>query len=390
MEGMASKRLLHCMPSVFCLLTAMLASGDAVAIEHVLANVDGRERELKGKTLAEDAAGSMLLETDEGGLWLLPAGKIRSRTSDSEAFARLDKKQLAERLLAELGPDFQVHESKNYVVVFNTTRTYAKWCSSLLERLQKAFLAYWKKQGFDVREPESPLAVLVFSDRNSYLRYAKRELGPNGGNAIGYYSLFTNRIAMYDLTGSQELRRQYSNRGSLHDITVLLSEPAAEPLVATIVHEATHQIAFNCGLQVRLVDNPAWLTEGLAMYFETPDLSSNRSWSGIGNVNYSRWDLFRRNVNAGKERGIESLIATDKRIKEPRTAVDAYAASWAWTYFLMKWHPKEYAAYLKTLAAKPLLQMDDPATRLADFRKHFGADLHALEEDFFRRMSRVD
>jgi hypothetical protein len=390
MEGMTRKRTLSCLPLALCLLFAGLASVDAGAVEHVLANVDGRDRELKGQTLVEDAAGGMLLETDEGGLWLLPAESIRNRTSDSESLVRVDKKQLAERLLAELGPDFQAHDAKNYVVVFNTTRTYAKWCSSLLERLQKAFLAHWKKQGFDVHEPESPLAVLVFSDRNSYMRHAKAELGPNGGNAIGYYSLFTNRIVMYDLTGMQELRRQNSNRGTLHDITLLLSQPAAEPLVATIVHEATHQIAFNCGLQVRLVDNPAWLTEGLAMYFETPDLSSNRSWSGIGNVNYSRWNLYRQNANAGRERGVESLIATDNRIKESRTAVDAYAASWAWTYFLMKWHPDEYAAYLKTMAAKPLLEMDEPATRLADFRKHFGADLDALEEEFVRRMSRVD
>ena len=390
MEGMTSLRPTHCVLFAACLLFTMLAAPEVSAVEHVLANVDGHERKLSGQIVLEDSAGGVLLETDEGELWLLSADKIHSRTSDNKSLAPLDKEQLAERLLAEMGPGFRVHYSKHYVVIYNTTRTYARWCSSLLERLQKAFLAYWNKKGCDVHKPVAPLAVLVFSDRNSYMRYAKKELGPGGGNAIGYYSLFTNRIAMYDLTGMQELRRRNSKRGTMHDITALLNQRAAKPLVATIVHEATHQISYNCGLQTRLADNPAWLSEGLAMFFETPDLSSNRSWTGIGKVNYSRWDLFRKNFNSGKEKTLEELVASDDRLHEPRTAVDAYAASWAWTYFLIKWHPKEYTAYLNMLSEKPMLKRDDPQTRLADFRKYLGEDLHALEEEFIRRMSRID
>jgi hypothetical protein len=385
---MNSLLLLRCLLPA-CLFCTFVAR-EATAVERVLANIDGRQRELTGQIVLEDTAGGMLLETDEGGLWPLSADKIRSRTGDSLSLKPLNKEELAERLLDEMGPSFRVHHSKNYVVVYNTTRTYAQWSSSLLERLQKAFIAYWKKKGCDVHAPKAPLAVLVFSDRNSYMRYAKHELGASSGNAIGYYSLFTNRIAMYDLTGMQQLRRQNSNRGTLHDITALLNQRAAIPLVATVVHEATHQISYNCGFQTRLADNPAWISEGLAMFFETPDLSSSRSWGGIGKVNYSRWDLFRKNLNAGKEGKIETLLANDDRIRDARTAVDAYAASWAWTYFLIKWHTKEYTAYMKQLAEKPVLTLDDPETRLADFRKHFGEDLRALEEDFFRRMSRVD
>ncbi|MCH2113929.1 MAG: DUF1570 domain-containing protein [Pirellulales bacterium] len=359
------------------------------ALEHVLVNNDGRPQKLSGEVVAEDSVGSLLLATDEGGLWQVQANMIRSRTSDDAAMVPLDKGQLSQRLLAEMGPGFQVHESKHYVVVFNTTRTYAKWCSSLLERLQNAFIAFWKKKGSPVRQPEHPLAVLVFGDKASYMRHAKAELGEAAGNAIGYYSLQTNRIVMYDLTGMQALRRQNSRRGSLHDITALLSHPEAEPLVATIVHEATHQIAFNCGLQKRFVDNPVWLGEGLAMFFETPDLASRRSWSGIGNINHMRWGRFQDNFSAGKVGTLKSLIVDDSRIRNPRTAVDLYAESWAWTYFLVKWYPKEYTAYLKTLAAKPLLTPDDKHTRLADFQAHFGENLEALQDEFYRRMSRL-
>ncbi|NOY30619.1 MAG: DUF1570 domain-containing protein [Planctomycetes bacterium] len=330
----------------------------------------------------------MLLETDEGAMWHLDARTIRTRSSDSKTLVLLDKKQLAERLLEEMGPGFQVHKSKHYVVVFNTTPVYARWCSSLLERLQRAFIAFWKKRGCEVHEPTAPLAVLVFSDKASYLRHATKELGDGAGNAIGYYSFQTNRIVMYDLTGMQQLRRQSSRRGTKHDITALLSQPEAEPLVATIVHEATHQISFNCGLQTRYSPCPIWLSEGLAVYFETPDLSGSRSWGGIGKI-YSRWDRYRKRVNAGQAISMKKMVLDDKLFRDPRTAVDAYAAAWAWNYFLIKWRPKEYSAYLKTLAEKPQLVADDKSSRLADFRKHFGNDLGKLEDEFFRRMTKL-
>jgi len=50
-------------------------------------------------------------------------------------------------------------------------------------------------------------------------------------------------------------------------IKQILAQPDALQTVSTIVHEATHQIAFNCGLHTRLSDCPVWFSEGIAMYF---------------------------------------------------------------------------------------------------------------------------
>ena len=36
----------------------------------------------------------------------------------------------------------------------------------------------------------------------------------------------------------------------------------------TIIHEATHQTAYNVGVHARFADQPRWLVEGLAMMFE--------------------------------------------------------------------------------------------------------------------------
>jgi len=240
-----------------------------------------------------------------------------------------------------------------------------------------------------VHAPKTPLAVLVFNNKASYIKHAKAELGSAAGNAIGYYSLQTNRIVMYDLTGSQALLKKRTRRGRMKDISALLQSPQAQPLVATIIHEATHQIAYNCGLQTRYADNPIWLSEGMAVYFETPNLSSNRLWSGTDKVNYARWNLFRQNAQSGKAASLKTLIADDNRLRHPSTAVDGYAEAWAWNYFLIKWHKQEYANYLTAIAAKPLLVQDDRKTRLADFQAHFGEDLGKLEAEFIRRMSKI-
>jgi hypothetical protein len=241
-----------------------------------------------------------------------------------------------------------------------------------------------------VKEPTTPLAVVIFGDKTTYLDYARDELGPAAGSAIGYYSLQSNRITMYDLTGLQALRRENTRRGSIHDITEMLSEPDAAPLVATVVHEATHQIAFNCGMQKRFADNPVWLAEGLAMFCETPDLFSNRSWAGIGKVNYDRWDRYREDANNDQVGTLRALIVDDARFRNSKTAVAAYAEAWAWTYFLITWHTDEYVAYVNALSAKPMMATEGKAARLAEFTKHFGSDFDKLEDDFYRRMSRIE
>lgn len=379
-----------CGRRLLCGALIVASSFPASAVERVQTTSDGQRSELVGEILIEGSAGGLLLKTADGAIHRLPSDRITARSSDDAELEMYDEEQLAERLLQELPPGFQVHQSKHYVVCYNTTRTYAKWCSSLLERLQTAFLGYWKKRGANVHEPTDPLVVLVFANQQTYARHAKRELGDAVGNVIGYYSFASNRIVMYDLTGMQALKRAGGRRGSLRDISELLSVPAAEPLVATIVHEATHQISFNCGLQTREVDNPLWLSEGLAEFFETPDLSSSRSWSGVGKVNYSRWDRFRENYNSGRVFSLEQMIADDELFRDPKTAVDGYAQTWAWNYFLIRTQPKQYVAYLQAIAAKPLLRQDERRQRIADFQEHFGDDLNKLEANFHRFMSRLN
>jgi hypothetical protein len=349
---------------------------------------DGRPQTRTGRVVIEAADGGLMLQSDDGVLWIIEAGETQSRNRLAAPFTPVTPKKMGERLLAELPAGFRIHITPHYVVCYNTSRTYAQWTSSLLERLYKAFTGYWKNEGLELREPEFPLPVLVFADRQSYDQASRADLPDGVGSIVGFYSLRSNRVNMFDLSGLEAIRTANGRRGSLREINQMLSQPAAVPLVATIVHEATHQIAFNCGLQTRFADIPLWLCEGMAVYFEAPDLSSTRGWRGIGRINYPRLATFQDNLSRWQEGSLTRLLADSRRLRDPQTAADAYADAWALNYYLIKYEPDAYRAYLKLMAGKPPLVEDDADTRLAEFRQHFG-DPRDLEQRFLKQMSRL-
>ena len=378
-------------PTSVLLISLAVLIAPALAVEHVTFEKQEENRSTERKTvagqiLAEDSAGSLLLQSDDGALWPVMANEIIERKSDSQEFKPLTTKQLAKNLETEL-PGFKFHTTQHYVVAYDTSRTYAIWASSLLERLHQAFTNYWSGKGCDIKEPEFPLVVVIHASAQDYKSASSDELGQSAGNVIGYYSQLTNRVRMYDLTGS-EIFRGANRRSSRKEINQMLSQPAAVPLVATIVHEATHQIAFNCGLQQRLSDLPLWLCEGMAVYFEAPDLTSTRGWQGIGKVNYPRLEVFHQNLRRWQSGDLEKLVTDDKLLRDPRTAANAYSDAWALNYFLIRYRPDEYTAYMKHLAEKKPMSGSQPELRLEDFRKYFG-DVGELEADFLQRMSRL-
>ena len=162
-------------------------------------------------------------------------------------------------------------------------------------------------------------------------------------------------------------------------------------MVATIIHEATHQIAFNCGLQQRFADIPLWVCEGLAEYFETPDMNYGKGWRTIGEVNPPRIARFQQYLAHRPNDSLQKLIVDDKRFRtgDTQQVLDAYAEAWALNYFLLRQHAKQYQNYLELMAQKPPLVGDEPAVRLKEFEDCFGDDLAVLDAEFVRYMVRV-
>ncbi|HWC88963.1 MAG TPA: DUF1570 domain-containing protein [Pirellulales bacterium] len=375
---------------VWLLLVVCLLTGDlAAALDRVDFKRDAHEQSVEGRVLAKADDGGLLLESADGVLWSLQAEEIVRHQTDALPFVPLAPAELAKQLLSQLPEGFEAHYTQNYVIVHNASKAYAQWCGTLFEQLYRAFTNYWSRKGFDIKKPAFPLVAVVFADKQSYARYVQQELGSVSDSIIGYYSLQSNRMTMYDLTGVQQLRRPGARRTTAAQINEMLSSPDASRMVATIVHEATHQVAFNCGLQQRFADIPLWLCEGMAIYFETPDLQSSTGWRTIGSVNRVRLQGFREYLPRRKPESLKTLLVDDDRMRDSRTALDAYAEAWALNYFLIRQRPKQYVEYLKVLGQKPPLAQYSAETRLREFQQAFGENLGQLDAEFLRYMSKV-
>ena len=376
-------RITICLVCLMCSVY-LAASRIASGLDYVTIQQHGQRTVLCGRVLTEAADGGLLVEDRAGVLWAVQPEELVQRDPQAAPFAYFSPTEFPERLLAELPRGFRVHTTANYVICYNTSPVYAQWCGALYERLFRAFSNYWRQRGLELKRPELPLVALVFADQASYETYARPELGAAAGSVIGYYSLRTNRVAMYDLTGSKGLQGGVRRFTSTAQINTLLAQPDAERLVATIIHEATHQMAYNCGLHARYADIPLWVSEGLAIFFETPDLRSSQGWRNIGGVHAGRLGQFRSYLGTRPSDSLRTLIGDDRRFRQADTALDAYAEAWALSHFLIATRGKDYVRYQQQLSAKPLLIYDTPEERLAAFQQIFGDDLAALEAEFLR------
>lgn len=363
-----------------CSMAGPLQADDA---EQRLRFTDDKQqsRLVEGKILTEAQDGGVLLLGRDGRLWTIEPQQLASREPLPAPFHPESARELGKSLQAELGADFRIELTPHYVICTNTSPLYARWCAALFERLYGAFQSYWKQRGIKLTPPEFPLVAIVFANETEFSRFAERDVGPTIASAKGYYSITSNRMVLFDLTAAGS-----GAVGSESEIETRLADIPFN--VATVVHEATHQIAFNSGLHTRLADNPLWLTEGMAMYFETPDLRSKTGWKTIGALNRTRLSRFREYLKRRPADSLQTLIGSDARFTQAETALDAYAEAWALSYFLIKSKPAAYVNYLTRIAAKPRLVWNSPAERLEDFRESFG-DLETLDAEFLQHLQRL-
>lgn len=362
-----------------CLVAAAQATADQIVFQR-----DGVRHQLSGQVIASHEAG-ILLQTPDGKMWPIQQEEILQREKGGADLPLLQGKALAEAVLAEMPAGSQVLETANYFVVYNTSRPYAQWVAGMLERLHRGFHSYWSQRGMKLKQPAQPLVALVFDSQASFADYAQAELGPAAKSVIGYYSMHSNYVVMFDLTGGATEGNARRSLG-IQQINRLLARPDFQWSLATIVHEATHQLSFSTGLQKRFADVPLWFSEGLAIYFETPDVSSSRGWRGIGEISAPRLARFQSAARKVSQPFLPELLTDDDSLRKAATALDRYAQAWAVTYYLQKRMPDAYDAYLKELSAIQPLYDPSPSDRVRLFQKHFGADLAKLEDDITQMM----
>ena len=152
-----------------------------------------------------------------------------------------------------------------------------------------------------------------------------------------------------------------------------------------MIHEATHQVAFNIGIHPRVGNvNPRWVVEGLATAFEAPGLRSTSLQRTPGaKLNGLRlthfWDFVK---NRRQPKSLGQFVESDAVFAA--NVLDGYAQAWALTYFLIETRPREYSRLIKLIAARPHGAAYDEEQRRADFQAALGSDLVLLEAKFLR------
>ncbi|MDO4585271.1 MAG: DUF1570 domain-containing protein [Planctomycetia bacterium] len=350
---------------------------------------DAAERRTVGRTLVVAQDGGLLLQERTGEIHAIEPQMIVRATRNSKPFVPMTREEVAEVFRERLPEDFAVHTTAHYTIFYNTSQDYARWCGQLMERLYSTFQNFWAKRDYELPEPEFPLIVIVFSHPREYREYAREEVGEVGDTIIGYYSYKTNRIVCSDLSGQETYGTQRPATMTMGAITrEILSRPQAVKQVATIIHEATHQIAYNRGLCARYGDVPLWFNEGIAMYFEAPDIRSDKGWRAIGKINPLRYSTFMDSLSNYSPGFLRKMLTDDDVFRRSETSGEAYAQAWALTWFLLKTRQKDYIRYAQQFSEKKMLVWDSPEKRLMDVERIFGS-VEKLESDFVRYMRKM-
>ncbi len=369
--------------AVFAIWISTSSWGDEVVFEQ-----DGNRQTLQGNILVEAVDGGLLFESRDGTLWMIQPRELISKNLHDEAIASFKPRELERELAKQLHNGFRIRVADQFVIIYNTEPAYARWVEGVYKRLYREFVNHWRdKRGFPLTPVNRPLVTVIYRTQAEYAEHVRRELGHDPGNMVAYYNLLTNRVTMYDLTAL--FRTPGMALDNERQINEILGNPNAVAMVTTIVHEATHQLMFNAGMQTRLAETPLWLNEGLAMYFETPDLNNAAGWRSAGKVNLVRLARLRQYLAHRPPDSLRTMLADDAVFREGEQMLDRYAEAWGFCYFLLNRRGPAFVEYLKHMSSKAPLLAGTSEERIQEFQTFLGDDLEKLDAefiDFIRRL----
>jgi hypothetical protein len=330
------------------------------------ARVDGQM--LEGKPLSWSAERILLMGRD-GKLYDFNPQLAKEARKTSPRFFGYTQSEMKTALQQEFDKRFDVSATRHYLVVHPRGER-DQWANRF-EDLYKRFEHYFRVRGFAMSEPAYPLVAIVFREEAEYFRHAAASGTPLRPGTLGHYDPISNRVFLFDVTANAS--------------GVDWSENAE-----TIIHEATHQTAYNVGIHKRFTGAPRWLVEGLATMFEAPGVWNARyDRTQHDRINRGRLLGFRQYIAKRRQPGaLAALLATDQLF---RSDVDgAYAEAWALSFYLCETQPRLYATYLAKTADRPLLSEYTAAERVADFQAIFGNEMKMFETKFLRYMADVE
>ena len=398
LHGIISPGCIHPGLNVLALAAAVMLCGTRPEVYAGDAAVEGMievtlpKLRIEGEPISWNHRVVHLLGRD-GRLWQFAPADVIAYRQTAARFRAYSLSEFRAELLRELGADYEVSGTGHYLVA-NPAGQRDLWADRF-EELYRSFVHFFSVRGFRIEQPQFPLVGIVCRDRSEFMRIAARETGtgpicrdqpsvgahPPGARLKLDLSPFPDFAASGGITGSYNLD---SNRIALYDMGGRGDSPDWRRNAAVLIHEATHQTAFNTGVHSRYSPPPTWVAEGLAMLFEAPGVNDPHDWPRLADrVNRDRLQAFRRYV-APRHRpeALSSMVATDDWFRADPTA--AYAEAWALSFFLVETEPSKYMRYLKLTAAGRPFQKTTTAQRTADFTSVFGTDWQMLEARFLR------
>jgi hypothetical protein len=347
----------------------------------VIKATDGMQ-EVSGRILVEAQDGGLLLEERNGRIRQLTPAMIESTATTESTFSPMTNDELGNDLLSQVSAGFEIHQTDHYVICSNSAEEYSAFVGKLLEKVFDQYFQFMDEQEIAVRQPAAKLPVIILQSEAEFKEFASAQHPETSfEDTPGYYSLRDNQMLLIDLTRDRSLRSATAIRKLLSD----------QPLqVATMVHEAVHQLSFNSGLQVRMADNPVWLSEGLALYFEPIAPRSANLWTRPGLVSERHHPVFVTNSeNGATEIPFRDLLADDKAFLNADSMATAYAESWGLTSYLFRQQKDGMRKYLTKISMRKPLQRVSPEERVAEFEDAFGKSSDEIEREtvsFVRRL----
>ncbi|MBI2194724.1 MAG: DUF1570 domain-containing protein [Planctomycetes bacterium] len=339
--------------------------------------------------------------------------------------------QAVEKLRQEFGPSFKVLHNQHFRICYNSDPEFARFRADLFESVYRSFYGFFELKGFPLTTLDDHLEVVLFDTRDQFNRYA-RTRNPVLESSAGFYSPLEDRVTFFNalndahyqrlkalilqaedeveaqrrqlaqtratqvtLTFSDGKSKTYSKSGAMNvlareerriaDERRKLAAIYRNENLTTTVHECLHQLAFNLGVQSIQGDNPKWVAEGLATFFET---ATDGSLAQIGKVNADRLKLFHAHRDAGRVLSLTTLIGQDEVfVVNSETAGLAYAEAWGLVHFLMNRRTGAFLKYLQGLGSQHVSQPLPPELRLAQFVEAMGEDLGQLQKAWLTYMN---
>lgn len=314
---------------------------------------------LEGKPLVWDDSQVFLLARD-GRLWNFDPDDAKEFRKASSTFRGFSAAEMRDRLSKELGQGFEVTHTGHYLVA-SPKGTKQQWAPRF-EEMYREFVHYFTIRGLAPKEPEFPLVAIVLPTQEAFFRYARNDGSNFGPGYLGYYSARSNRVALYD---QQAGGGDWSSNAD------------------TIIHEVTHQTAYNTGVHKRFAGVPRWLVEGLGTMFEARGVWNSQKYPRLQDrLSRGRLVDFQHKAANLKTGFTAEMIASDRLFDSDPTT--AYAQAWAFSFYLAEKMPKKYCDYLALTAKRPPFRDYTSAERTRDFNNVFGTELKLLEAQFLR------